>query len=644
MGMLLITLSSHGVERDVTFFHISDQHYDDESENPDALVPTINAMNALPGTGFPARIGGIVDRPRGVILTGDLTNDGMPLEWDRFLSHWGLTGKEGILEFPVFEGAGNHDGGVSSSTEGASGYVRRQIIDRNRSRPGVTHISPNGLHYSWDWDDVHFVMLNEYAGLEDAARYPGNPQFNRKMQRYGNPAEESLQFLRDDLRSQVGKSGRPVVILQHYGLGGFPLHPWDYRAAWWTEEHVMRLWESIEGFNVISLLTGHDGSESVIRWNGIPNRHMDDPVRFGVYRIKGDTMQFAQRNAHTGQWEVTDEQSVFIQASLPPELVQGPYLVYSGEPGTVTALWRTRRNIPVTLKWGDDRFEYEDGSVVVQPYDMENHLYRYTLTGLNLELSTQFTLEIDGRYAPGMFYAGPSAADRVKFFVIGSRPDSKHCEAVYATLYDRIYEDAAYHSILLQAGSMVMDPDSMAAWDNEFFSRDKSASKVRWMLSRAPLAVAPGDSALTQKLFPSEGAVPGAYGFDYGPVHIAVLNADQDLHSGSVQEQWLREDLETSPARFRMIVWNSPADGSGEEHFLEQLAPICDAFGVDLCVSGNIGGRPKKVNDTLYLDSEHSIAIEVEGDRMRCELFDAGRRGVEDFEIYRPFPDRSMPR
>ncbi len=125
-----------------------------------------------------------------------------------------LTGKDGGLNYPVYEGAGNHDGGISTSTRG--GDVRRRIIERNPKRPSVTNISGNGLHYSWDWDDVHFVMLNEYAGLENGERYPGNPAYLRKMQSYGNPAEESLRFLRKDLKEKVGESDRPVLIKRRH--------------------------------------------------------------------------------------------------------------------------------------------------------------------------------------------------------------------------------------------------------------------------------------------------------------------------------------------------------------------------------------------------------------------------------------------
>ena len=409
--------------RDVTFLHISDQHYSAEPEG-DSLAATIKAMNALPGTAYPAALGGEVTKLRGVILTGDLTNSGSPEDWQKFTAHWGLTGKEGLVQYPVYEGAGNHDGAPSSTSKDRVGYVRRQIIERNKDRVGVVNRSENGLHYSWDWDDVHFVQLNEYAGLDDDERYPGNNEYGRKRQSYGNPAEMSLQFLEQDLASQVGDSGRPVILAQHYGLFGFALHPWGDKEAWWTEEHALRLWEIIEGYNVISILAGHDGSENVFEWHGIQNRHMDDAVRFGVYRITDDKMTVAKRNSESGKWENIWMQSTNINSSLPPELVQGPYLVYPGELGEMTVCWRTNSNISCTLKWDDDQFFYKDGIVEVEPYDKDRHLYKYTITDLKPNSSVNYTLEINGKYAPGMFYAAPAGSDKVKFFVDGG-PDRR---------------------------------------------------------------------------------------------------------------------------------------------------------------------------------------------------------------------------
>ena len=129
-----------------------------------------------------------------------------------FVADFGLTGHDGRLYYSVYEGWGNHDqhpGPASPVTEG--------VKARNRVRPGVIHVSANGHHYSWDWDGVHFVMLNEYpgTGTGDAASW-------------GAPLD-SLPFLVSDLETHVGESGRGVVLFIHVAFDGWGLANW---AGW----------------------------------------------------------------------------------------------------------------------------------------------------------------------------------------------------------------------------------------------------------------------------------------------------------------------------------------------------------------------------------------------------------------------------
>ena len=624
--------------RDVTFFHISDQHYSiPEGSDPKIITSkekkfarTIKAMNRLPGTKYPDKIGGSVDDPRGVIITGDLTNGGKKDQWFKWVRQWGFKSRHGLLKYPVYEGAGNHDGGPAAK----GGYVRRQIIKRNRERPAVVNISENGLHYSWDWDDVHFVQLNEYPGPEDTNRYSGNRAYNRKEQRFGNPAEKSLQFLRQDLASKVGDSKRPIILLQHYGFGDFPFHPWGDDAGWWTEEHALRLWETIEGYNVISILSGHDGSEAILKWNGIPNRHMDDYVRFGVYHIGNDKMTFAQRNSKSGKWERTRAQSTHINASQPPELVQGPYLVYNGTPGTMTVMWSTKTGPACTLKWGNNRFRYEDGNVKVEPYDKKRNLYKYTITDLKSNDCIKYTLKINGKYAPGMFYTPPENSKKVKFIVAGEQENAEKRNTLYETLYSKIYKDAAYHSILLRPGKLVSEPKSLKAWDKDFFSRSEESRYVRWMQSRMPLAVVPGNSIPKQQLFKTDPDRTGCYSFEYGPAHITVINAQKSLTHESPQSKWLQNKLKKTKAEWRLVMWNAPANKPVSHQFREHLQAITDAWDVDLCIIGNKQAEPVRRNTTTYIaPGAKSLGVEIKGDTLECEIFEPDGKVIDKISL-----------
>ena len=81
------------------------------------------------------------------------------------------------------------------------------MIARNRRRvqaaPSIGaknyRLSENGLHYSWEWGDVHLAMLNLYPG--DAGKGPEGAALN-------SPSY-SLQFLIEDLKGVP--SSQPLV-------------------------------------------------------------------------------------------------------------------------------------------------------------------------------------------------------------------------------------------------------------------------------------------------------------------------------------------------------------------------------------------------------------------------------------------------
>ena len=274
-------------EDGITFFITSDTHYGLSQTVAAANEKTIDAMNALPGAAFPGEIGGAVATPRGVAVLGDLTNDGgspdATISWRRFTEDFGING-EGRLRFPVYELPGNHDGGDDQN-------VRRGIRERNKLRPGLEGASPNGISYSWDWAEVHFVSLGLFAGSEgDEVVNPWGRRFDGPWRLPGH----SLEFLKDDLARNVGPSGRPVVLFQHYG--------WDvWGEGWWSDRERHALAAAIKGYNVIAIFWGHAHVVMRLDLDGIPGfcagAAQADPLpgSFLVVRVRAKEMDVAER-------------------------------------------------------------------------------------------------------------------------------------------------------------------------------------------------------------------------------------------------------------------------------------------------------------------------------------------------------------
>lgn len=293
------------VPDEVTFFAASDPHYGESVTAGEANRLTVDLMNNLPGEAWPEKLGGgPVRTPAGVVMLGDLVDGGeapdAPEVWSCFAADYGVKG-EGRLAFPVYESAGNHDGGFGAA-------VPRAIAARTLLRAGLAGASADGLQYSWDWAGVHFVHLGFYGEVPDRAggdrgggRRDGRREPNRGGRRSGNGSGgkrgapiDGLVFLRDDLARRVGSSGRPVVLFQHCGWD-------DYSRGLWLDEGRAALADALAGYRVAAIFWGHAHFPQRIDWRGISTfcvgstRRDAGPGGFFVVRIRAGGMAVALR-------------------------------------------------------------------------------------------------------------------------------------------------------------------------------------------------------------------------------------------------------------------------------------------------------------------------------------------------------------
>jgi hypothetical protein len=278
---------------DVTFFSYSDIHYGADAggkKPPIVRSDTLPVINALPGTAYPDAIGGVVDVPRAILMPGDLINDGAvrekyPTQWANYVADFGVNG-EGRCRFPVFEGVGNHD--LNDDM-----FVFNQVKARNVIRKGlgfIDHVSLNGYHYSWDWDGVHFVNVN---------LFPGNV-WEGEADTYGrgHHPNHARDFLVEDLRKNVGDSGRPVFVMQHF-------RPVD--ENWWTYSAADKFHQVLQDYNVVAILVGHQGGLVNNTWRGY--NWISSNGELIVCRLKDDTFSAVHRTA-TG-WGRAMQKRVF---------------------------------------------------------------------------------------------------------------------------------------------------------------------------------------------------------------------------------------------------------------------------------------------------------------------------------------------
>lgn len=330
--LALITTSLYAA--DVTFFSLSDTHYSEGETNG---KPIVGVINSLPGTTYPASLGGTVDTPRALIMQGDLINDGAvaakyPAQWANYIADFGVNG-EGRCMFPVFEGIGNHDVNVNL-------FVFNKIKDRNIIRTNLNYIgwiSSNGYHYSWDWEGIHFVNVN---------LFPGNIWYGEAdTYSIGHHPMYARDFLKEDLQ-QHATNGRPVIVIHHF-------RPID--DNWWTYIAADRFHKILQDYNIIMIMVGHQGGGVNNTWRGINWASSNGQLE--VYRITPDnTLSVLSRTATS--WGTPFQKSIFFSydSSGLPAVVNNADWVTNVSTTRVTLsgkiVYEAVSNSQVTVFWG----------------------------------------------------------------------------------------------------------------------------------------------------------------------------------------------------------------------------------------------------------------------------------------------------
>jgi outer membrane protein assembly factor BamB len=203
VALALVVMAIGGAAAEsFTFVHVTDTHITGSTNpvrNLKAIAAELNAMNP---------------KPAFVVVTGDLTEAGLPIQWERYA--------EILKDFtmPVYNVVGNHEMKWSHlGTFGLHKYLNQE------------------QQYSFDHGGVHFVAMNSAVWL----------------QHHGLIDKSELAWLRNDLE----KAGRstPSVLFYHHCPGFIPNEP--------------ELLRTIRPYNVRLILVGHGHRFHTWKRNGL---------------------------------------------------------------------------------------------------------------------------------------------------------------------------------------------------------------------------------------------------------------------------------------------------------------------------------------------------------------------------------------
>jgi len=258
---------------DVTFLVAADVHCAADpapagktSDEEQVLTRQVEAMEFVSQQPWPAEIGDRVGPIAGLIVAGDLTEEGKPAQWKQFERWFGLTGREGALAFPVYECTGNHD-----RVDGP--LVAKKVAERHGAD-----------YYGWDWSDLRVVSLGEY------------------------PTVEAVNWLRRDL-SRVGRR-RPVVLFMHYPPPG------EFAKRYWIDkpENYRRLAETMAAFNVVGIFHGHHHGTGQYTWAGVDVYNVGETKRgtnsFAVVHVTDESMTVGYWNWAEGKWDWSHRKAI----------------------------------------------------------------------------------------------------------------------------------------------------------------------------------------------------------------------------------------------------------------------------------------------------------------------------------------------
>jgi hypothetical protein len=277
---------------------------------------------------------------------------------------------------------------------------------------------------------------------------------------------------------------------------------------------------------------------------------------------------------------------------------KGPYLLFPDDAGSMEVLWQVEGAAGVSkVEWGTTTAYGNSASPAVYG----DNQYKYRITGLAPSTRYYYRVTVDDEIYTADFQSAPSAsATEITFYAYGdTRTNPYDHESVMDEVLDDYLADASERqTMILHAGDFVGRGYNEWDWANEFFNR--SSVDTMKVMASLPIMGARGNHEKTsggrdniRKYFPREYATGSCYySFDYGPVHVTVIDLYTSYHEGSYQHSWVENDLATSTKSWKIVLYHEPAWGAGGTHanngiLQKDYHPMFVKYGVQMAINGD---------------------------------------------------------
>ena len=276
-------------------------------------------------------------------------------------------------------------------------------------------------------------------------------------------------------------------------------------------------------------------------------------------------------------------------------LTKGPTLIYTGNNTKMRVFWQWSSNATFQMQWGNDT-SYKLGNIAVNPTDSTNHLYQYDISGLTPGIKYYYRDVVGTKCVSGTFFTAPASnATSVKFFSYGDTRTNGSAHNVLAGQVVALFQsDPAFQTLNIHVGDWV-SADSASAWTGEWFNPGYTSLRAQ-DANLADIGIRgnhEGAATFWKQYWPEPFQSGGLYwSFDYGPMHVVLMDAYTAYNAGSVQYNWLKADLAASTKTWKVVAIHEPgwsANGGHPDNTTVQndLQPLFVQYGVSLVLSGH---------------------------------------------------------
>jgi hypothetical protein len=276
-------------------------------------------------------------------------------------------------------------------------------------------------------------------------------------------------------------------------------------------------------------------------------------------------------------------------------LTKGPDLIYTGNNTEMKIFWQWSSNASFQVDWGTS-ISYGTSKASISAYDTTNHLYATTITGLTPGTKYYYRVVVSGKDSAGSFFTAPDAsATSVKFVSYGDDRSNPSTHNAVAGGVDKLFQsDPGYQTLNLAVGDLVSDGDSDSAWSSQLFA--SSLNNIRTELANlSDLSVIgnhEGSGNLFKRYFPMPFVAGRYWSFDYGPMHVIMMDQYTSYSSGSAQYNWIKNDLASTTKKWKVVVLHEPGWSANGGHannttIQNTYQPLFEQYKVALVLGGH---------------------------------------------------------